>query len=334
MKVIGYIGIFNDVVTSPAYHGYGWTRATQGQLEMAGYHVDILDSDSDLNMYDELYIDEGVNFEDKKWNKIGGDFTKVEKKLAALSKWSGTIKYNSLRGFPTYSDLVEKRKLKPLEDFNPILSSTFHKEWYLQPPKVFLEPITFSELTTKMVVGDSHATSVWEPNYALLSINGKTQHSYVGDGIINHIKPHTKTLRFYAGNIDIRFHLHRLNIDIKQYVKNLLLQLIELRKRGIIVELVQPLPIEDEARKLPLTGQYKKKNFYGTCEERMAIRLEIDRLYRHLCEKWGIIYITWPTHYQEITGRLSQSFMEPKSSVHLSPKHYKYKKNIFNNEHI
>jgi hypothetical protein len=320
MKIIGYIGIFNDVVVSEAYHGFGWTRATKGQLEMMGYHVDILDSDSDLSLYTELYIDEGVNFQDNKWNKIGGDFTKVEKKLTALNQWTGTIKYNSLRGFPTYTDLIEKRKLKSTLD--------------LSPPKIFIEPIVFADQTTKMVIGDSHATSVWEPNYALLSINGKTQHSYIGDGIINHIKPHIRTLRFYAGNIDIRFHIHRLNIDVKQYVKNLFLQLIELRKMGIIVELVQPLPIEDESRKLPLTGQYKGANFYGTCEERMAIRLEIDRLYRHLCEKWGIIYITWPKHYQEISGRLSFSYMEPKSSVHLSPKHYKYKKNIFNNEHI
>ena len=313
MKAIAYIGIFNEVVQSPAYHGFGWTKATVGQLEMKGYQVDILTADEVdmmLDQYDEIYIDEGVNFEDKKWNKIGGDFIKTSTKIVALSKWKGKIWHNALKPFPTYKDLSDKRGIEEID-------------WTGKE----IAPIDFIAWSDKLVIGDSHATSVWEPRWALHSTNGRTLYSMIGEGIDSIVPKHIRRVRLYAGNIDIRFHLHRLDVDLKDYSKSLFLQLKKPRERGVGVEVVQPLPIESEERQIPTTGRYKGKNFYGTWEERNEIRTQIDSYWRTLCKKIGASYITWPDTFVDVTGKLRFEVMEPKSSVHLSPKKYAYKIN-------
>lgn len=313
MKAIAYIGIFNEVVQSPAYHGWGWTKATVGQLQMKGYQVDILTADEMelmIHQYDEIYIDEGVNFEDKKWNKIGGDFTKTVSKIVQLSKWKGKIWHNALKPFPTYRDLSHKRGIEEID-------------WTGKT----IEPLDFIGLSNKLIIGDSHATSVWEPHWALHSTNGRTLYSMIGEGIPNIIPAHIKKVRIYAGNIDIRFHLHRLKIDLKDYSKSFFSQLKQLRDKGIGVEVVQPLPIESEERSIPTTGRYKGKAFYGTWEDRNEIRNQLDSYWRILCKKIGASYITWPDSFVDSSGKLKFEVMEPKSSVHLSPKKYAYKIN-------
>jgi hypothetical protein len=137
-----------------------------------------------------------------------------------------------------------------------------------------------------------------------------------------YVPDHIESFRLYAGNIDIRFHFHRLNVDLKEFVDKLEQELLSLNISDI--ELVAPLYIENESRKLPGTGLYKKQPFYGSWQEREDIRVEYTKLLEDISFKngWKIIYC--PKEYINEKGELDFKYMEPKGSVHLSPNYYLY----------
>jgi hypothetical protein len=307
MEKIGLIGIFNEVVTSQAYHGYGYVSTLKAQIEnLMNYEVDILNYKSNIHNYKYLFIDEGVNFANS-WNKIGGDFTRTLIKLNEFNSYEGGVYYNALRVLPDYQDMVKKRKLAIP---------------YLKKDLDFF-PIDFRVLSNGLILGDSHATSVYEPGWSINAVNAKTLHGFLKEGIKSYLTDNCKHLRFYAGNIDIRFHYKRLDVDLKQVIADLEQQLLDL---NIDIDIVAPLAIEAESRVIPKSVMYKAKPFYGTFEERDAIRKTFDQLLEQMCLKNGFKYLTWPESYSE-NGKLKFSVMEPKSSIHLSPKFYMFNGN-------
>jgi len=303
---IGLFGVFNEVTNSEAYHSYGYVKCLKSQIKyLLDKDVDVLNYKSDLSQYKYIFIDEGVNFINQTWNKIGGDFSKVISNIEKLNKFEGKIFYNKLKCIVDYQHLINKRNLD--------VTYLDNKKWI---------GINFLELTNKMVLGDSHSTSVFENGFAINTINGKTLNGFLEEGIKNFIPDNIDTLRLYAGNIDIRFHLHRLNVNLEEFVKRLEQQLNNL---NINCEIVQPLFIEDESRKIPGSGQYKKQNFYGTWNERNEIRNKLDILLSDMCRRNDFRYIVWPNDYVDLDGKLKFEYMEPKGSVHLSPKKYLFK---------
>jgi hypothetical protein len=114
------------------------------------------------------------------------------------------------------------------------------------------------------------------------------------------------------------------------------------------VEVVELLPAEHESRRLPKTGFYKKKPFYGTWEQRS----ELVNIFNHVLQQGtkhygGYTTIPWPTeyvHHTEVTidgkevsgifkecknqdlifkkGMLRFSVMEKPHSVHVAPSYY------------
>lgn len=305
---IGYIGIFNEVVTSQSYHNFGWTNANMEQLKTIANRVEILNWKSDLNAWRYLFIDEGVNFSGESWNKIGGDFSKVIPKLEKLNNYRGICFHNKLREFPDYFDLIKKRK--------ELAHLTY-------TPQFEIKSIDF--IKTKLILGDSHATSVMSPNWAVNSINGKTLFSFLRDGIKTFIPDSVEHLRFYAGNIDIRFHWTRLNQDLNIVALELETQLKSL---GIKIDLVQPLPIDPETRKQSSTmGSYLGRPYWGTFQERKINRDIWSNLLREMCSRNNWTYLEWPETITDANGALRIECMEPKRGPHLNPRFYMNIKN-------
>src|SRR5690606_38906690 len=122
-----------------------------------------------------------------------------------------------------------------------------------------------------IVLGDSHSISVCPSNYNIIRLDGKTLYGALKIGLINLLpKELPKNLIVYFGNIDVRFHLCRQhNPKAVEYLLNdYFHQLFDLKKLGVKnITVVQVLPIEDPSRKIPKTGQYKNKNFFGSLLE-------------------------------------------------------------------
>jgi hypothetical protein len=96
-------------------------------------------------------------------------------------------------------------------------------------------------------------------------------------------------LIFYAGNIDVRFHLHKYGEEgIDKLILELERQLLNLNLKSI--SLVKLIPIEDESRKLPGTGLYKGKPFYGSKQLRLDLVNCFNEKLSYICLKnnWNI----------------------------------------------
>ena len=82
------------------------------------------------------------------------------------------------------------------------------------------------------------------------------------------------------------------------------------------VYIYELLPIEDESRKLPKSGYYKNKPFWGTWEQRNRCRL----LFRDYIEQFATRakIIRWTDYLLNKEGQLDFKHMEMPHSIHLS----------------
>ena len=185
-----------------------------------------------------------------------------------------------------------------------------------------------------LVLGDSHSLSAWHEDAALCRNDGQTLNGAINTGFDHWIKGFgdIKTLRTYFGNIDIRHHVCRLFEDgdaqrnaIKDLVKRYFKELERVKELYDIdeIEIVAALPIENISRKLPKTGYYKKKPYWGTWKERDYIANEFNFLCSMLCNRLnGYTFVEWPKEFKNEAGELDFAYMERPQSVHISPEHY------------
>jgi len=171
--------------------------------------------------------------------------------------------------------------------------------------------------TRKIFIGDSHSLSVWKPGYGLSFNQGKTLFGWLKTANQSLMNELYDEVILYFGNIDIRFHLYRQNDPIKA-TEELFNRYVEFAKGLNNCTIVQPLTIEHESRKIPGSGLYKGKPFYGSRYERMAIRDTADRIMRNS----GLNYITWPDEWIDEEGTKMLDILEQKQSVHLRPKYF------------
>ena len=107
---------------------------------------------------------------------------------------------------------------------------------------------------------------------------------------------------------------------VKRYVAEL--QSWQERNAVECIEVVASLPIENESRKLPKTGYFKGKPFWGTWEERDSVHKVFNEALNLECQKNGFSFITWPDNFTNEAGELDFRYMEKPRSVHVSPEHY------------
>jgi hypothetical protein len=281
------IGILNNPATSLNSHSSGMVNIVK---EL--FNADIINEKDDWNIYDKLIIYHGVNFKKGSFNIIGGLNQQIIQRCKKLEYFKGEI--NSLDGFQL-SDFSIKRKLNLYNNY---------------------KNINQIELPTKnkIVIGDSHSISVW-PNkdYSIIRNDGKTLFGFLKQNLDLSIYDHSI---LYFGNIDIRFHLARQqNPEIA--TKDLFNRYCDYASKYNST-LTMLLPIEDESRKIPKSGQYKGKNFYGSKELRKELRLIANKIILESKLK----YLEWPISFLNSYGELSFNVMEPKQSVHIRPIYY------------
>lgn len=308
MKKIGMIGIMSNPVKSMNSHNGGWTLVCKSLVEqISKCEVNILNEKDDWDEYDSLVINEGINYKEGSYNFIGGVGIEVFARIEKLLNFKGKI-YSISKGV-NYHQMSEKRK-----ELSKYIGSNF-------PEIEFLDINSID--SKKLILGDSHSVSVYKKGYRISRNDGKTLHGFLKVGLKNYIPDDIEELIFYAGNIDIRFHISRIGNyvntmnDLCIELEKQLIELKQLKK----ISIVALLPIEDESRKIPGTGKYKGQNFFGTSGDRALCVRSMNNWLKQHCKENGWEFLEWPFDYEK---RLDFNFMEQKQSVHLRPTSYMY----------
>lgn len=214
---------------------------------------------------------------------------------------------------PDYASMLAARK--DVKDDKLIKAIA---EWQSKATTLRSIDLPFKHLT----IGDSHA-GAWAPyESCIVRSNGKTLNgqlvrdfSYVREHL--ELRPDLEKLTLVFGNIDVRFHILRLDANwrdmwraYKAFGDSLDLE----------VEYALPWPIEWEERKLPKTGQYKGQSFYGAQLQRARLLEDIVSF----TDEIGMNAVHYPTEWRKIDPeQYAKSHMERPQSVHLSPTFYR-----------
>lgn len=284
------IGILNNPATSENSHSAGMNYIVSKLFD-----APILNENSDYDEYERLIIYHGPNFKEGSFNIIGGFTNDVFTRIKKLINYKGLV--FTLDGFQL-NDLIRVRKL-------------YNYNYDLKFDRIELPQ------KNKLVIGDSHSLSVW-PNeeFGISRIDGKTLYGFLK---LDLDLSFYNELIFYFGNIDIRFHLARQSNPIES-TKDLFNRYCDYANKYNST-ITQLLPIEPESRKIPSTGLYKGKPFFGDIE----LRKELRNIANDIMKSSGINYIEWPDSFLDSNGNLKFDIMEPKQSVHIRPKYYQRK---------
>lgn len=291
------VGLVSNPAKSLNSHNGGWTLVLKNIFK-----ADVLTEKDDWDNYDELILSEGINYREGIFNFFGGVQDSFYAKLEKLNSFKGKV--YCINEMIDYNVVCKKRKdLKGLS-CNKI-------------PEI----INIKNFNNKLILGDSHTVSVYKPGYSINRNDGKTLNGFLKIGLNNYISKNITDLIFYAGNIDIRFHIHRFKgrETVVDLIRELFVQLNNLNINKIT--LVSLLPIEDESRKIPGTGLYKGKPFFGTKQDRTFYVKEFNELLKRGATRYGYNLIEWDFDYD---NGLSFNDMESRQSVHLRPKSYKF----------
>ena len=184
-----------------------------------------------------------------------------------------------------------------------------------------------------LVIGDSHAISQYRPGWNVNRNDFKTLHGALKDGLSSFlVSARPERLCLYFGNIDIRHHLRRqVNPEgsarqlAKEYIEQakLLLQSEDALQE---IEIVYPLFVEGEERKLPKSGFYKGTAFYGSAYERSQIRkVFCDSMEEFAADEPKIKFYLWPIEWlRDDAMLLDEEYMERPRSVHLAWKYSRF----------
>jgi hypothetical protein len=307
---IGMIGVISNPVQRLTSHNGGWTLVVKSILENKfNTEIDILTEKDDWNKYHALVINEGINYKFGSYNFFGGVSQQVFDKLDKFKQFKGDI-YSTED--VDYNHLCNSRK-----ELNNLSSNNYR----------IPEVIKMSHQSNKLILGDSHSVSVFKPKYCISRNDGKTLHGFLKNGIKSYVNDSIKELIFYAGNIDVRFHIGR-QITPSNSIEDLCFKLENQLKELKIekISLVGLIPIEAETRKIPKSGQYKGKNFFESRGERQFYVKHFNRCFKEICKRNNWKFLEWSFDYDE---ELSFDDMEARQSVHLRPTSY-----MFANEFI
>lgn len=226
---------------------------------------------------------------------------------------------------PSYGTLLEARGFAKADH----LTAALAKQSYLMVP---------NDRPKHVIMGDSHALSQYTPGAVIYRTDGQTLHGAMAQGLSKRLGDwgfmagvdllKLPKLTVYFGNIDVRHHLLRQEDPLKagkhliaEYGK----QLAELKKLYKIgeIEVVLPLPIENECRVLPKTGWYKGTPFFGTWAQRTEMVKLLRRSIANMAKAEGFKVVDHPKHFTKKSGELSFDVMEQPRSVHIRPSEYR-----------
>jgi hypothetical protein len=282
--------------------GYGLIATKMVKDFFPEDQIDVNVSPEKWQDYDALFICEGVNFVPGSFNVPGGPQPLHYEKMKVIGKYEGPVKFiNSEFDFEGFNKRLKIEDLNfPVGNFVDLFNSYGNK-------------------TRKCVVGDSHALSVWRPKYSLNFTPGRTLHGFLKRNTPEEINEKYDETVLYFGCIDVRFHLMRQE-NPKHATIDLFTRYVEFAKQLKDCTLATIIPVEHESRKIPGTGLYKKKPFFGTRAERQ----ELVEIANEIIKNSGLKYIAWPDEWNDETGEKMLDILESRQSVHLKPKNYPY----------
>ena len=333
------------LASSEFSHQSSWAHLRANQLRNLGIDVTVLDHDEprhsrDWREYDTIYIYHGMDFHEARagyvqaLNVFDGMVEHAAKFYERLA-WPqhDHIKYISLDyNMPDYGALCKVKKGTQSEywkncDWDKV-SERCKDVLFMIEPALHYAPGKVRHL----VIGDSHSHSAYRANSMMLRKDGRTLSGILKKSIRKEIEEYgydfndIDTLTCYWGNIDIRHHLCR-EADPKATLKDLLVRYeAELQSLGKPIELVTPVPIEDESRRIPTTGFYKGTPFFGTREQRMElVDIFKDTLNDMVARNPGWSLYSWPDVWYKMDGiEFMSNYMERPRSVHLARRFYRW----------
>ena len=260
------------------------------------------------NDFDKMYVYHGND-----WSGTLNIFGGIEKysagKLQQFCDFKGEVISLGIP-FPKYHELI---KAKGNFTVNVNLNNL---EKMCNNSKVVIHP----HMTDNLVIGDSHSICMYRPGWMIHSIPFKTLYGSLKETIL---APSANNVEFYFGNIDIRHHLCRhyeRERETRILVRKYVMKIKELNLKNAAI--YEPLPIENESRKIPKTGWYKGTPFYGTWSERNKVRNYFIETLEECCD--NIKLIKWTKYLLNKKGELDFKCMEKPQSVHLSREYYPY----------
>lgn len=291
------------------------------QIREAGHDVTINlvnNKIKDYGSFDEIYFYHGSDWSGN-LNLFGGiQAYPNQDYVSALSHFNGKIK-SIIVDFPDYASMFTDRLTKADMTWDNVHWENLRK---LQAEATTIDPNTIKRYKN-IAFGDSHAISMYRPGWENVSVPFSTLHGSINRGFETFIPEGGSYDRIetYFANIDIRHHLCRFDDSITEAQK-LATRYVEETNRiadkySSSVTMWEPLPIEDESRKVPKTGYYKGTPFFGTWQQRTDVRkafidilAKSDRLYR------------WTEPLMNTKGELDFEVMEKPQSIHLSRASY------------
>jgi hypothetical protein len=329
MIALDFIG--GKLTDSEYSHKAGWAHMRSCQLSDAlGKPVKVLHNEESWDDYDTVFLYHGMEFQGS-LNLFGGaseDSAKFYERIATTKTKLISLDID----MPDYGELC-KGRLSACDDYWK------NVDWNAVSAKCkTIQSIVHPFDSDGLVIGDSHAFSVYQKGYNVIRKDARTLRGVLKKTIkkemVDHgIDPGTiNTITTYYGNIDIRHHLMReanptgeIDLLLAEYEK-------QIKELGIEnVEIVSPLPIEDESRRLPKTGYFKDTPFYGSQEERSELVNYFSHQLAIICERNGWNNFTWPNEWYTIVPlEYMKTYMERPKSVHLAPKFHRW--NYWKNE--
>jgi len=305
--LIGLVSIMGNVgsTLNSQGGGFGIIQTRMLRDNHPNDTVDVNPDPSDWDSYDILYVCEGVNFVEGSFNIPGGPRPIHTEKMKAIADYGGEIRFSN--SYFDFNKFNQRLKIPDVE--YPDVKSI---SWY----NTFL---AHGLETKKGVIGDSHALSVWRPGYSLDFTAGRTLHGFLRRESAEEINSRFDQTTLYFGCIDVRFHLMRQE-NPKQATIDLFTRYVEFAKQLKDCTLATIIPVEHESRKIPGTGLYKKKPFFGTRAERQ----QLVEIANEIIKNSGLKYIAWPKDWIDEDGTKMLDILEMKQSVHLRPKHYPF----------
>jgi hypothetical protein len=294
-------GIFNKIPKKENSHVRGWALTWSENLG-----VPLLEDPQPVNT---LYLDHGANFTGG-LNLFGGFTQDLKDRIDIMLRCNEVISLD--REMPDYGKMLKKRKDVVDKDWCDTISEKCLKATSL---------ISSDLKTDWLAVGDSHTAAYSRAGSAVIKRDGTTLNNQINSDF-DYIKEHVnkrkwKGVTISLGNIDVRFHIHRLGADVGEMIK----AYGEFGKSlNCEVEYALPWPIEHEDRKIPGTGKYKGEPFYGTRQERLDIIYQI----RSFMDKFNMQYVSCPESWYKMDGKeYAKKIMESNGSVHLNPNYYR-----------
>jgi hypothetical protein len=285
-----------------------------------------------LELYDKIYIDMGINYSGGSINLFGGLTEDILKNIdSILQELENSKEVYILEDDyrPKILECLMKRVPKmpyseDVEDFINNLNNGSVAELLTQIKVLTMKDLKLEEA----ILGDSHSIAYSLPHQAVYRSNGLTLHSVLDERLINYIdrtvKTNQKCITLCLSSIDQRMHTTRLNINVAEFTHRYIRQILDAMQLGYDITVCGSVPVEHEERKIPGTGTYKGKPFYGSREERLKFTKDFNNYMNDAAKIFGFKFLMLKPEYYNMDGKyFADNFMEMTSSVHLSPEIYR-----------